>query len=202
VPCIYRSAVTSDQLIGANTGNGFYGVDLDTGKMNWQTGETFRKRVVASPILTGDLVITSCGSGGGGNYLVAMRLSADATTPPVEAYRIRSASYVPSPIVVEDLLFLFSDKGIVSCYDVQTGELNWKKRASKGFYGSPVATKHHVYAIDEAGNIHVVSAQKKPELKIVASMEQPARSTPAIAGDRIYFRSSSRLWALGPNDQH
>ena len=142
--------------------------------------------------------MTTAGSGGGGNYLVAMRLSSDATTPPSEAYRIQSASYVPSPVVVGDLMFMFTDKGIVSCYDVETGKPYWKKRASKGFNGSPVATKDHVYAIDEAGNIHVVAAQKEPKLEIVASMDQPARSTPAIAGNRIYFRSNSRLWALGP----
>ena len=202
VPCIYQTADGPDQLIGANTGNGFYSIDPEAGKINWQTGDTFTKRVVSSPVLLGDLVMATAGSGGGGNYLVAMRLSSDATTPPSEAYRIQSASYVPSPVVVGDLLFMFSDKGIVSCYDVQTGELNWKKRASKGFNGSPVATKDHVYAVDEAGNIHVVAAQKEPKLEIVASMEQAARSTPAIARNRIYFRSDSRLWALGAIDQN
>lgn len=202
VPCVYQNARGTDELIGANTGNGFYSIDLETGKMNWQTGDTFTKRVVASPVLAGDLVLTTAGSGGGGNYLVAMKLNGDMTTPPVEAYRIQNASYVPSPVVVGDLLFMFSDKGIVACYDVETGNLHWKKRASKGFNGSPVATKDHVYAIDEAGNIHVVSAQKEPQLEIVASMEQTARSTPAIVGDRIYFRSNSRLWALGPIDQN
>jgi len=141
--------------------------------------------------------MTTAGSGGGGNYLVAMKLGADTTTPPVEAYRIQSASYVPSPIVVNDLLFMFSDKGIVACYDVETGNPNWKKRASRGFNGSPVATKDNIYAIDEAGNIHVVAAQKEPKLEIVASMEEASRSTPAIAGNRIYFRSNARLWAIG-----
>ena len=198
VPCVYQNADGPDQLIGANTGNGFYSIDPESGKINWQTGDTFTKRVVASPVLAGNLVMTTAGSGGGGNYLVAMRLSSDATTPPSEAYRIQSASYVPSPVVVGDLMFMFTDKGIVSCYDVETGKPYWKKRASKGFNGSPVATKDHVYAIDEAGNIHVVAAQKEPKLEIVASMEQPARSTPAIVGNRIYFRSNSRLWALGP----
>ncbi len=200
VPCIHQSASGTDQLIGANTGNGFYSINLETGEMNWQTGDTFTKRVVASPVLAGDLVIATAGSGGGGNYLVAMRLGADATTPPVEAYRIQSASYVPSPVVVDDLLFMFSDKGIVSCYDLETGKLYWKKRASKGFNGSPVATKSHLYATDEAGNIHVVAAQKEPKLEIVASMEEASRSTPAIAGDRIYFRSHARLWALGKSE--
>ena len=202
VPCIYKNAGGADQLIGANTCNGFYSIDPETGKMNWQTGDTFSMRVVASPLVAEDLVITTTGSGGGGNYLVAMRLSADATTPPVEVYRIQSASYVPSPVVVGDLLFMFTDKGIVNCHDVKTGDLHWKKRASKGFNGSPVATKDYVYAVDEAGNIHVVAAQKEPLLEIVASMEQPARSTPAIVGNRIYFRSNSRLWALGPIDQN
>jgi len=202
VPCVYQDAGGTDQLIGANTGNGFYSLDPESGKMNWQTGDTFTKRVVASPVLAGDLVMTTAGSGGGGNYLVAMRLGSEVTTPPVEAYRIQSASYVPSPVVVGDLMFMFTDKGIVSCYEVATGKLHWKKRASKGFNGSPVATKDHIYAVDEAGNIHVVAAQKEPKLEIMASMEQPARSTPAIVGDRIYFRSNSRLWALGPIDQN
>ena len=202
VPCVYRSADGNDQLIGANTGNGFYSIDLETGKMNWQTGDSFSKRVVASPVLAGDLVVATAGSGGGGNYLVAMKLNIDANAPPVEVYRIRSASYVPSPLVVKDLLFMFSDKGIVSCYNVETGTLHWKKRAAKGFSGSPVATKDYVYAVDEAGNIHVVAAQKEPKLEIVASMEQFAGGTPAIVGDRIYFRSNSRLWALGPTGQN
>ena len=202
VPCVYRSADGNDQLIGANTGNGFYSIDLETGKMNWQTGDSFSKRVVASPVLAGDLVVATAGSGGGGNYLVAMKLNIDANAPPVEVYRIRSASYVPSPLVVKDLLFMFSDKGIVSCYNVETGTLHWKKRAAKGFSGSPVATKDYVYAVDEAGNIHVVAAQKEPKLEIVASMEQFAGGTPAIVGDRIYFRSNSRLWALGRTGQN
>ncbi len=202
VPCVYRSGDGKDQLIGANTGNGFYSIDPETGKFNWQTGDTFDKRVVASPVLARDLVMTTAGSGGGGNYLVAMKLGTDSTTPPTEAYRIQSASYVPSPVVVGGLLFMFSDKGIVSCYDVETGNQYWKKRASKGFNGSPVATKDNVYAIDEAGNVHVVAASKEPKLEIVASMEQPSRSTPAISNNRIYFRSNSRLWALGPTDQN
>jgi len=197
VPCIYQNADGPDQLIGANTGNGFYSIDPGTGKINWQTGDTFTKRVVSSPVLVGDLVMATAGSGGGGNSLVAVKLTSDATTPPSEAYRIQSASYVPSPVVVEDLLFMFSDKGIVSCYDVETGKPHWKKRVSKGFNGSPVATKDSVYAVDEAGNIHVVAARKEPQLAIVGAMEQPSRSTPAIAGNRIYFRSNSRLWALG-----
>jgi outer membrane protein assembly factor BamB len=200
VPCVYRSADGKDQLIGANTGNGFYSIDPKTGNFNWQTLDTFDKRVVASPVLAGDLVMTTAGSGGGGNYLVAMKLNADSTKLPVEAYRIQSASYVPSPLVVEGLLLMFSDKGIVSCYDAETGNQYWKKRVSKGFNGSPVATKDNVYAVDEAGNVHVVAVSKEPKLKIVASMEQASRSTPAISGNRIFFRSNSRLWALGSSD--
>ncbi len=196
VPCIYRGADGVDQLIGANTGNGFYSIDPETGRLNWQTDRSFNKRVVASPVLANGLVLATAGSGGGGNYLVAMKLSADAHVPPTEAYRIQSASYVPSPIVVDDLLFLFTDKGIVSCHDVATGKLLWKKRASKGFNGSPVATAKHIYCVDEEGNIHVVTVGNEPDHQIVAAMGEPSRSTPAIVGNRIYFRSYTRLWAL------
>ena len=196
VPCVAKQKDGTPELVCANTGNGFFAIDPDNGKLKWSTNDTFSMRVVASPVLSDGLLLCSAGSGGGGNYLAAVAIDSVSENGPKELYRIPSSSYVPSPVVVDDLLFLFTDRGIASCHDVLTGKQHWKKRVSKGFSGSPVATKDNVYVIDQAGSIHVVAVSKEPQVSVADSMKQTSRSTPAISGNRIYFRSDSKLFAL------
>ena len=102
--------------------------------------KAFDKRSVSSPVVAGDLIIGSCGSGGGGNYVVAVRPGDPAKNrKPELAYSLkRSASYVPTSVFVGDRLFVWSDAGIVSCLDAATGEVKWQERAGGNFFSSPV----------------------------------------------------------------
>ena len=198
VPCQFKTSDDVTSLIGLNSVHGFFSIDPKTGEINWTTPGTFEKRIVASPLIAGNMVFASEGSGGGGNILVAMKLDLDnPKAPPQEAYRIPKASYVPSPVVVKDLVFMFSDKGILSCHDRSTGEEHYRQRIGRSFSGSPVATSTHVYCIAENGDIHVVDASKTFGHRIADRLNDPSRSTPAITGNRIYFRTEKHLWALG-----
>lgn len=195
--CVYQSAGQPDQLVGTNTGDGFYGIDPETGKRVWES-RTFDKRTVASTFTAGGLVFGSNGSGGGGNYLVAVRPK-DKTAE--EVYRVtRNANYVPSPIAVGSLLFLFGDRGVVSCLDLNSGELHWRQRVGRGFSGSPVANDTHVYCMDQQGTAHVIKADPKFELASSNDLGEPSRATPAIVGNQILFRTESHLISLGANE--
>ena len=197
VPCIFKMTNGKELLIGVNTVKGYFGVDVENGHVEWTTPNSFDKRIVASPVIAGGMLLDTAGSGGGGNYLVAVRPDPDSEqNPPTEAYRIQKASYVPSPIAVGDLIFMFGDKGIVSCHDLATGAEHYRKRIAKGFSGSPVANSSHVFCIAEDGDVHVVAAAKNFEHHIAASLDDPSRSTPAIIGDRMYLRTESKLFAI------
>lgn len=197
VPCVYSTADRKTSLIVANTVHGYFSVNIDSGKLNWTTPDSFHKRIVASPVIADDLILNTAGSGGGGNYLVAARLDPDSSlSPPKEVYRIQKASYVPSPIAVGDLIFMFADKGIVSCHDLSTGAEHFRRRIAKGFSGSPVANGSHVYCMSENGDVHVVAVAKEFEHHIAARLNDPTRSTPTIVGNRIYFRTNGKLFAL------
>ena len=197
VPCLFETTDGKKSLICTNTVHGYFGVDIESGKINWTTPQSFDKRVVASSVIAGGLVLNTAGSGGGGNYLVAIRPDADSSTSaPQEAYRVKATSYVPSPIVVGDLLFMFNDKGIVMCHDLATGEEHYRKRIGKGFSGSPVANASHVYCMSDNGDVHVLAASKEFQHHVATSLGQPSRSTPTIVGNRIYFRTESKLFAL------
>ena len=151
-------------------------------------------RTVASPIIVDDLVLGSNGSGGGGNYLVAVRL----TEPRQEVYRIkRQAPYVPTPVAHDGLVYMFFDRGFVSCMQAEDGTIVWSERLTSGFSGSPVLVNDKVYCMDNDGTVIVLAAGR--EFKELGRMPlgEPSRSTPAIAGGRMFLRSETTIVCIG-----
>jgi outer membrane protein assembly factor BamB len=196
IPTVFRQTGSDDQLVCCNTGDGFFSLNPATGERNW-VYPAFSARTVASTLVADGLVIGSCGSGGGGNYLVAIRpdsLAKDGA--PQEIYKIQKANYVPSPVAINGLLFVFTDKGIGNCYDLQTGKSHWQQRLSSGFSGSPVATNDAVYVMDEEGTVFVVSASSEFEVLSKHPLGESTRSTPAVANGRIYFRTDTQLFCV------
>lgn len=193
LPCLIERE-SGPELIGTNTGNGFYSINPTSGTMNWST-LPFRMRTVASTTTAGGLVFGSNGSGGGGNYLVAIKPNGDGAE---KAYEInQSANYVPTPIAVGDLLFLFGDKGIATCVDLKTGSLNWRERLASGFSGSPVSNGKNLYVMGEQGTVFVVRVAREFEKVSQIDLRQSTRATPAIHHNKIYFRTDSKLFCLG-----
>lgn len=193
VPCVRTNSKGKDELVACNTGNGIFAIDPMSGEINWEIS-VFNQRCVASPIIAGDLVLGSCGSGGGGNVLVAV----NPEPTPKEVFRVTSqANYVPTPIAHEGLVFLLSDKtGVVSCVEVETGKTLWKERVGKGFSGSPIIAGERLYLVDDNGVMHVLAAAK--EFKSLASIDlgEPSRATPSVAHGLMLIRTESKLRAL------
>ncbi|MEM7452780.1 MAG: PQQ-binding-like beta-propeller repeat protein [Planctomycetota bacterium] len=200
-PCIFRQEGNADQILCSNTGDGFYSLDPLNGELNWSM-PGLELRTVAATVVDGDKVYASNGSGGGGNYLVAIRAGAVSSSgevvEPEPLFEVRqAANYVPTPLVTNDLLFMFGDRGIVSCYDSTDGTLHWQERLGRGFSGSPVAAGNNIYIIEPEGRILVLRATDDFELIHEIEAGEESRATPAISGDRIYFRTASKVMALG-----
>ena len=196
-PCIYRPADGAPQLICYNTGNGLFSLDPQTGRFNWSV-DVFRMRTVSSPLVVGDLVFGTTGSGGGGNYLVCVR----AGEPPSELYRItRQAPYVPTSIARNDLVFLFYDRGIVSCIRASDGEQVWQERVSRSFSGSPVLVDDRLYCIDDEGVVVVLAAKDQFEELGRNPLGEPSRSTPAVSGGHMFLRTISHLTCIGSEEK-
>lgn len=197
IPSVYRDAKGKEQLVSCNTGDGFFSLDPETGEQNWAM-LPFQLRTVASTLIVDGLIIGSNGSGGGGgNYLVAIRPSENGVDLPEKAYEVRRANYVPTPVAVDGKLFMFGDKGIVQCLDLQTGKQLWQERVAKGFSGSPIATSDHVYVMDEDGNLLVIAVDDKYIEVCKHSLGESTRATPAVANNRLYLRTESHLICVG-----
>lgn len=193
VPCLHDGINGEPELLLCSTTHGMFGLDLASGKENWAVKDAFSMRTISSPIVVGNMVFGSTGSGGGGNYVVAIDKT-DATI----AYKVeRQAPYVPTPVALGDLVFLWYDKGIVTCIDAASGRQHWSNRVGGNYSGSPVCAGGKVYGISDEGQVVVLAASKEYQLLGKTSLGEASRSTPAVAGGRMYLRTYSKLFSVG-----
>ena len=196
VPGVYRSE-NGTQIIGANMGNGLFGLDIATGKMLWSK-KVFAMRCCSTPVIAGDIAIGSSGSGGGGNHLVAVKIPSATTTQPKQIYRVdRGAPYVPTPALKDKMLFTVSDKGgIVSCIDSQSGKSHWSKRVGGNFGASPIVVGDKLLVISLSGIATILSASSDYKELGEVELGGPVGATPAYTNEQLILRVGEQLRCL------
>ena len=192
-PASFTDAVAGPALLLSNAGDGLSALSLETGEVLWEQ-KVFSKRCISSPLVVGNLAIGSEGSGGGGNELVAVNL----TEPHQLLFKIdRSAPYVPTPVALSDLLFLWGDTGIVSCVKLPTGEVVWSKRIGGNVSSSPVIAGDKLIGIAEDGTVTILAAAAEFSELGSIKLEETCRATPALSEHFILLRTQSRLICVG-----
>jgi outer membrane protein assembly factor BamB len=131
-------------------------------------------------------------------HTVAVRPDMADPSRAKEVFRVdRGAPLTPTPIVHRNLLFLWSDSGIVACVDATNGKPLWRERVGGAYYGSPVAVGDAVYCMSRSGEAVVLAASEQYRLLARNPIGEPSHSTPAIANGTMYLRTFSHLISLG-----
>lgn len=111
----------------------------------------------------------------------------------------RGGSYMSTPVVYGDYLYLGNTNGVLRCFHAKTGEKVYEERLGSGasVYASLVAADGKIFCASENGAVYVVKAG--PEFKLLAKnqMGDPLYATPAIVSGVLYLRTTSRLVAVG-----
>jgi len=197
-PCIYQPQDGPPELVLTSWAHGVNSLDPRTGKANWEVA-VLNHRVVCSPMIASGLIFTSCGSGGGGKQMVAVRpANPGQGIAAAVAYEIEgSLPYVPTSVCYGPLLFLWSDSGVVACLDAPTGKLHWRERVGGKFFGSPVRVGDRIYCMSRDGEMVVLAAADQFKLLSRVDLEEPTNATPAISDGVMYLRTASHLMSLG-----
>ena len=188
-------------MIFTGTSHGITGVDLVTGKVNWEIDNVFASRTVGSPQLFGDLIFASHGAGLSGQRFVAVRAPVGGAGgsagggenggakdrggagKPVVAYEItRAVPLVPSFLVKDDLLFLWTGGGVVTCLDAATGRQHWRERVGGAYYCSPVWVDGRLYCVSKNGDVVVIAAEKTFNSLAKVPLGERCFAVPAVAG--------------------
>ena len=175
------------------------GLDPATGRELWRVADGTEVKV-PTPVVGGGLVIASGGAPRGRPF-VAIRPGLALTPEERVAWTAPKGSpYTPTPLILDGLLYILADNGVLSCFDLATGDAVYQQRVAPdggSYSASPVAAGGRLYLSSEDGAIQVVRAGRTFELLASNPMGEALMATPAIAGDTLIVRGSSHLFAIG-----
>ena len=201
-PCLYTPQRGTAQLVFTSQTHGITAVEPSDGKVIWEAGSAFIARVASSPVIVGDLIAGTCGQGGGGKRITAIKPPASPGASAKEAYSSEDRAsgtipYVSTSLCKDGLLFSYHDQGTICCRRAETGEILWSEKPAGRYYGSPVWVDGRLYCITREGDVVVVRAASEYELLGVNSLGKKSDATPAIADEKMYLRTASHLMCLG-----
>ncbi|MGH9846561.1 MAG: PQQ-binding-like beta-propeller repeat protein [Blastocatellia bacterium] len=112
----------------------------------------------------------------------------------------KGTAYVPSPILYGDLLYLMSDKGILTCLDAKTGAVKYeggRVPVPATFSASPVAFEDKILLTSEDGDTFVIKAGASHEVIRTNSLGEPVYASPAITNGKLFIRGDKHLYCIG-----
>ena len=209
-PIIWENYKRNEVIAG---GMVYRSYDPETGSLLWQL-DMGKGRSGATPLAKGDRLYVGTefrnrgGADDGGGFLFAVKPGGTGDITPGEgetesefiAWKVvRSGIQMASPVICQEHLYLFERRsGMVHCIDAATGKKAYQKRipAARAFWASPWTQDDKVFCIDTSGTTFVLSGG--PTFRLIGQNEidELTWSTPAIADDALFFRTSTRLFCI------
>ncbi|MBI2689165.1 MAG: PQQ-binding-like beta-propeller repeat protein [Acidobacteria bacterium] len=124
----------------------------------------------------------------------------DLTSTHVTWKHQRMVPEVPSPLLLDGVLYTVKTGGIFTSMLASTGEVKKSARipgAIDSYYSSPVVADGKLFLCSEQGKVAVLKPGGEWQVLQVNDFEEPIYATPAIAGRRMYIRTASALYAVG-----
>ena len=105
-----------------------------------------------------------------------------------------------TPLIYGDQLYVCRDNGVLSVFEADTGKRLYQQRLADGrtgFSASAVAGDGKVYYTSEEGSVLVLKAGPVFEQIVENTLGETAMATPAISEGMMFFRTRTRLVAIG-----
>ena len=173
--------------------------DPATGKELW-TARGMSYEVIPTPVVGHGLVFASSGRAG---PTLAIRPGGrgDVTATHVAWSSPRGSPFVPSGIIVGDLLYTINDmQSILTVVEAATGKPVYQDRLGvairEGFSASPVHVNGKIFFTNDDGQTFVVEAGRTSKLLHVNELGEQTLASPALAGGTWYWRTASALRAI------
>ena len=185
------------ELVAA--GNEFIiGYDPATGNELWRS-KGLESNTIATPLVGHGLVIVSAGYPT--KKVIAIRPGGrgDVSATHVAWTYEKGTSYIPSPILYGDYVYLISDAGLLTCLDVKTGAVKYeggRPPVPSTFIASPVAFGGHLYLTSTDGDTFVVKAGPVHEVVRTNEIDEQVYASLAPAQGRLLIRGLGHVYCI------
>ena len=148
----------------------------------------------ARPLFHDGLLFITNGMGS----MVAVRPDGkgDVTGTHIEWSSNKSVAKKSSQVIVDDLLYMLSDDGIVSCRDPKSGEIHWQKRELGESAASPIYAAGHIYFFSIDGEILTIKPGAEYVEVAKTILGDGFMASPAVVDNTLILRSKSELMCI------
>ena len=109
----------------------------------------------------------------------------------------KKGPYVSSPIIHDGLLYMVTDKGLVSCLNAKNGERIWQQQLASGTYwSSAVYAVGRLYFINNKGDTTVMAAEGTAKILRVNKLDNGTYASPAVVEGGLIVRTTTHLYYL------
>jgi outer membrane protein assembly factor BamB len=182
------------QLVSTGSKSAF-AYDPLTGTEIWQvrySGWSNSSRTIASK----DKVFINTGFDD--PQLLAVRLGGrgDITDSQVVWKTKKDVPKIPSPIIIDGLIYMVSDKGVLSCLDSESGNMLWRERLGRTYVASPIYANGVIFFFDHKGKTTVIKTGKSFELVSENQIDDGFMASPAVVGNSLILRTITHLYRI------
>src|ERR1051326_3030620 len=188
--------------------------DPAEGKLLWSFGDAFNPEskpnwpTVASVVVAGDIAIVPFGRADRGQpRLHGIKLGGNGAANSASARiwkREDTGTFVPTPSLYKDRVYIVRDRGEVECIDAMTGKSFWRDafpKASSNFYSSPLVAAGKLYAAREDGVVFVANVEDKFELLAENNMGERIIASPVPVANRLFIRGERHLFCIASENR-
>lgn len=172
-------------------------LDPRSGREIWRVRFDEGYSVVPRPVFAQGLVFLSTGY----DNPVAMAIrpdgKGDVTNTHVAWTIAKHAPHNPSMLVVDDLLYMVADNGVLTCAEARTGKVLYQERATGPISASPLHAGGRVYLQDEAGTGVVVTAGRNFQVVARNRLGERSLASYAVCGNDLLIRTQGSLYRIG-----
>jgi outer membrane protein assembly factor BamB len=108
----------------------------------------------------------------------------------------RSVPHNPSPLLIDDRLYMVSDQGILACADALKGTEIWRQRLSGSYSASPLLADGKIYLLDEDATATVIMPADKFRPLAENHLDGRALASPAVMDRSLLIRTDTHLYRI------
>jgi outer membrane protein assembly factor BamB len=167
------------------------------GKQIWKFNYPNGYSVVPRPVYDNGIIYVSSGYDSPTLYAIRSSGLGDITKSHLVWETRKGVPRNSSVLVVNGMLFMAADNGVVSCLDALNGQIYWMERVAGSCSASLLLANGRIYLCDESGKTFIFKAQKEYSLIATNDLGERMLASPVAYQGSLLLRTEKGIWRIG-----
>lgn len=183
-------------LLISQGANACYGYEPLTGEEYWRVEERSSHSGGTRPVLGHGLIYFPSGWSQGQLLAVKPGGKGDVTSSHLAWKSTKAVSKKPSLLLVDDVIYMNNDGGIVTALDAKTGAEIWAERIGGNYSASPIFANGHAYFFSEEGKATVIKPGRTFNKVAENKLASGFMASPAVTDNALILRTKTDLYRV------